>query len=78
MFKNRKLEVRIVKDDARGDKVQPTVEEPKPDYVAIAEEAAARLGKKLIIGICTVVVVTVVTTMLADIAVNAMDNTIDN
>lgn len=77
MFGNRKIEVRIVKDDARGDKVQPVVE-PKPDYVAIAEEAAARIGKKLVIGICTVVVVTAVVGMLTDIAAHAAADAIDN
>ena len=45
--------------------------EPTVDYIAIAEEAAARLGKKLVIGAVVVTVSTVVAATLGAIAVEA-------
>ena len=47
------------------------VTEPKVDYVAAAEEAAVRLGKKLVIGAVVVTVSTVVAATIGAIAVEA-------
>lgn len=77
MFKNRKLEVRIVKDNARAN-ITETHEEPKPDYVGIAEEAAVRLGKKLLIGAAVMLVTAAVVTVLANAADTALQNTLTN
>lgn len=78
MFKNRKLEVRLVKDNARGnDTVAP--EEPKldaRDYALIAEEAAVRLGKKLLIGAIVTVAAVAVVSVLANAADTALQNTL--
>ena len=51
--------------------------EPTVDYIAIAEEAAARLGKKLIIGAVVVTVSTVVAAKLGDIAIEALKHTLN-
>lgn len=75
MFKKHKLEVRIVKDDARAN-TTAAPEEPKPDYVGIAEEAAVRLGKKLLIGAAVMIVTTAVVTVLANAADTALQNTL--
>lgn len=56
----------------------PTVEEPTPDYVKLAEEAASRLGKKLVIGAVVVVATTIVLSTLSQITVNALDTTTSN
>lgn len=76
MFKKHKLEVRIVKDDARQN-IAETPEEPTPDYVAIAEEAAVRLGKKLLIGAAVMIVTAAVVTVLANAADTALQNALD-
>lgn len=75
MFKKHKLEVRLVKDDAR-ENIAVAPEEPKPDYVAIAEEAAVRIGKKLLIGAAVMIVTTAVVTVLANAADTALQNTL--
>lgn len=78
MFKNRKLEVRLVKDDARTNDIAAS-EEPKlnaHDYALIAEEAATRLGKKLL-GAAVVTIVTIaVVTVLANAADTALQNSL--
>lgn len=77
MFKKHKLEVRIVKDVARATDITPE-EEPKPDYIGIAEEAARRIGKKLLIGAVVMVVTTAVVTVLANAADTALQNSLNN
>lgn len=77
MFKNRKLEVRLVKDDATATNTVAQ-EEPKPDYVAVAEEAAVRLGKKLILGAIVTVAAVAVVSVLANAADSALQNAINN
>ena len=71
MFKKHKLEVRIVKDDARSNTAAP-VQEPTPDYVAIAEEATRRIGVKLLVGVAAVIVTTAVVAVLANAADTAL------
>lgn len=80
MFKNRKLEVRLVKDDAS---VIDTAAQEKPaldanDYAQIAEAAAVRLGKKLILGIVVTVAAVAVVSVLANAAETALDNAIND
>ncbi|AWN03280.1 hypothetical protein PBI_CAMILLE_33 [Microbacterium phage Camille] len=73
MFRKKKLEIRLVNDDQRANETQ-TSTEPKPDYVAIADEAAARLGKKLIVG----VVVTLAAAAVISVVANAADTALQN
>lgn len=49
------------------------IEEPTVDYVRVAEEAASRLGKKLVIGAVVVSVVYVGVATLGSIAVTAVE-----
>jgi len=72
-LKNRKLEVRLVKDDKVTEDTA-TLKEPTPDYIGIAEEAAGRLGKKLITGVVVIIVTTAVVGVLASAATTALDN----
>lgn len=76
MFKKRKLEVRLVADDASSD-IPTNPEEPKLtpfDYALITEEAAMRMGKKLIVGI----VVTLATVAVINVLANAADTALQN
>ena len=78
MFKNRKLEVRLVKDNDR-ETVATSPEEPKldaRDYALIAEEAATRLGKKLIVGAVVTIAAVAVITVLTNAADTALQNAI--
>jgi hypothetical protein len=80
MFKNRKLEVRLVKDDASV-KDTAALEKPALDAEAIAqitEAAAVRLGKKLILGIVVTVAAVAVVTVLANAADSALEQAIIN
>lgn len=77
MFKNHKLEVRYVKDDAAA-KNTVNQEEPKPNYVAVAEEAAVRLGKKLILGAIVTVAAVAVVSVLANAADSALQKAIND
>lgn len=77
MFKNRKLEVRLVKDDTRTNNVAAQ-EEPKPDYVAIADQAMKRLGVKLLVGAAALIVTTAVVSVLANAADSALQNAIND
>ena len=76
MFKNWKLEARLVRNDKKANTIAAP-EEPKPDYVAIAEEAAARLGRKLLIGAVVVIATTAVAAVLANAADSALQNAIN-
>lgn len=49
-------------------------EEPTPDYIKLAEEAAHRLGKKLLVGAVVVIVTAAIAGAAANIAVIAFDN----
>ena len=53
------------------------VNEPTVDYVAAAEEAAARLGKKLVIGAVVVTVSTVAAATLGNIATEAVKHALN-
>lgn len=79
MLKNRKIEVRFVKDAKRSNTPEtpegPTLD--ARDYALIAEEAATRLGKKLIIGVVAVIVTTAVIAVLANAADTALQNAIN-
>lgn len=75
MFMRHKLEVRLVKDDKRATDTA-TPEEPMPDYVAIADEATRRLGKKLLIGAGVLIVTVAVVGVLANAADTALQNAI--
>ena len=48
-------------------------EEPKVDYVAVAEEATGRIGKKRVIGAVTVVAAHVFLTTAGTILINALN-----
>ena len=48
-------------------------EEPKVDYVAVAEEATGRIGKKLVIGAVIVVAAHVFLTTAGTILINALN-----
>ena len=78
MFKNLKLEARIV-NTKRRQSVDTASEEPTldaHDYALIAEEAAVRLGKKLL-GAAVVTIVTIaVVTVLANAADTALQNSL--
>jgi len=81
MFKNRKLEVRLVKDNDNTNTTAATEEEPKLDaldYALIAEEAATRLGKKLLIAAVVTVVTVAVVSVLANAADTALQNSINH
>lgn len=75
MFKNRKLEVRLVKD---GVDTNSAASEEQPltavEYAAIAEVAATRLGKKLFIA----AVATIVTVAVVNVLANAADTALQN
>lgn len=73
MFRNRKLVIRLEKDDARTNETV-TREEPKTDYVAVAENAIKRIGPKLLVGLAATLVVTAV----VSVAANAADTAIQN
>ena len=74
---NRKIEIKLVKDNKKSTTDNTPVAEPI-DYVAVAEEAADRLVKKLIIGAVVVVASTVAVATLGHIAENLVDNAIHN
>lgn len=74
---NRKIEIKLVKDNKKSTIDNTPVAEPI-DYVAVAEEAADRLLKKLLIGTIVVVAATVAVTTLGHIAENLADNAIHN
>ena len=57
-----------------ADKTPVAVEEPTPDYIAVAEEATARLGKKLVVGVVVILATYVVLATAGQIAINALDN----
>lgn len=74
---NRKIEIKLVKDNKKSTTDNTPVAEPI-DYVAVAEEAADRLLKKLLIGTIVVVVSTVAVATLGHIAENLADHAIHN
>jgi len=55
----------------------PIVEEPTVDYVAIAEEAAARLGKKLVIGGVVLIASYALAATIGSITISAVDHYLD-
>lgn len=74
---NRKIEIKLVKDNKKSTTDNTPVAEPI-DYIAVAEEAADRLVKKLIVGAVVLVTVTAVVATLGNIAENLADNAIRN
>lgn len=76
MFKNRKLEVRLVKDDAAANNAAAP-EKTRPDYVAIAEEATKRIGVKILVGAVAAVAAVAVIHVLANAADTALQNAIN-
>lgn len=61
----------------RKDETQTvTAEEPTSDYIQLAEEAAARLGKKLLIGAVVVVVTAAIAGAAANIATIAFEESL--
>lgn len=74
---NRSIQIKLVKDNKKS--TTDTISTLEPiDYVAVAEEAADRLLKKLMIGAVVVVVSTVAIATLGHIAENLADNAIHN
>jgi hypothetical protein len=55
----------------------PLNEEPNIDYVAAAEAAATRLGKKLVVGAVVVSVTTIAAATLGSVIVTAVDHTLN-
>jgi hypothetical protein len=79
MFKNRKLEVRLVEDKSAAPKNTETEELPHLtpiEYAAIAEVAATRLAKKLILGTVVTVAAVAVIAVLANAADTALQNAV--
>lgn len=78
MFKKHRLEVRLVKDDARSNTVehQEAPTRDAVDYALIAEVAAVRLGKKMLVGALTVIVASAVVAVLANAADTALQEAI--
>lgn len=52
-------------------------DEPKIDYIGIAEEAASRLGKKLVVGAIVVSVTAIAAATLGSIAVTAVEHALE-
>jgi len=77
MFKNRKLEVRLVDDKPAVD-VNPETGEKLTavEYVAIAEIAATRIAKKLILGTVVTIASVAVIAVLANAADTALQNAV--
>jgi len=68
---NRKIELRIVKDNKPADNAGASVTVAPTDFKAIAEECA----KRLVIGSVIVIAASVVLTTASTILVNALNNT---
>lgn len=62
---------------AKKDDATTPVEEPTIDYIAAAEEAAARLGKKLVIGTVVTSVATIAAATIGSIAVIAVNHALN-
>ena len=81
MFKNRKLEIRLVKDGEKRENEMTVAEyvaslDPK-ETARLAEEAMTRLGKKLLIGTIATIASIAVITVLANAADTALQNSIN-
>lgn len=66
IFKNRKLEVKLVKDEATTNEILSTT--TPAEMAAIAAE----LGKKIVIGTVVVIAATVILTAASEIAVSKL------
>lgn len=51
-----------------------STDEPDTNYVEIAEEAASRIGKKLVIGTVVVIAAHILLTTVSEIATKAFEN----
>ena len=77
MFKNRKLEVRLVEDKpAVIENTEPVEKLTAVEYAAIAEVAATRLAKKLILGTVVTIASVAVIAVLANAADTALQNAV--
>lgn len=74
---NRKIEIKLVKDNKKSTADTTPTQEPT-DYIAVAEQAAERLAMKLVIGAVVVVTATVILATLGNIAENLADSAIHN
>jgi hypothetical protein len=72
-----KPEVKITLFPKKTKNNETPISEPNVDYVAAAEEAAARLGKKLVIGAVIVTVSTVAAATLGSIATEAVKHALN-
>ena len=72
-----KPEIKVTLFPGKNKNAESSIPEPKIDYVAEAEAAATRIGKKLVIGASVVSVVTVGAATLGSIAVIAVKHAIE-
>lgn len=72
-----KPEIKVTLFPRKDKNTSEPVEEPTVDYIAAAEEAAARLGKKILVGAVAFSVITVAAVTLGNIAVAAAVNAIE-
>lgn len=72
-----KPEVKVTLFPKKTKTDETPISEPTIDYVAAAEEAAARLGKKLVIGAVIVTVTTVAAATLGSIATKAVEHALN-
>jgi len=77
MFKNRKLELRLVEDKpAVNENTEPEEKLTAVEYAAITEVAVTRLAKKLILGTVVTIAAVAVIHVLANAADTALQNSI--
>lgn len=68
-----KPEITVTLFPKKAQKFEPPIEETPVDYVRIAEEAASRLGKKLLVGGIVFSAVFVGMSTLGSLAVTALE-----
>lgn len=67
MFKNRKIEVRMVKDEVGSYDPKPTT--TILGHIYEAEDVLTRIGKQVVLGVCIVIVVSAASKTVSDIAI---------
>jgi len=72
-----KPEVKVTLFPKKTKTDETPISEPNIDYIAAAEEAAARLGKKLVIGAIVVTVTTVAAATLGSITTEAVKHALN-
>lgn len=73
MLKNRSLKVSLVKN-AKNEEGSDAIDQLTPEqYIAFAEDAVNRIGKKLVIGAVAIIATYAVLATLSAVTVNALD-----